>query len=170
MSRQYFVNGATLVKYGGAELGITDRNGIVTITITPQDEGIDVDAWGATPPELQLMNAEASISMTLVHYDPVVLAAAVQAAMGGSAPGVVGQPGALMVAGGLLVPLQLSSPIGQKPWTFPNAYLPGNPIQIPLGVRKTLVSLGWRAITVPSNGDPYQNGQGALGVPLFTNT
>ncbi len=42
--------------------------------------------------------------------------------------------------------LSILSPQGNYPYRFPTAYMPSNPLEIPLGTNKSIVRLSWRAI------------------------
>lgn len=200
MSRSYFVNGETMVYVKGrsdsaiaslSELGLTDEQGIVTISLNFAHEEINVDAWRGAPAEMQWMLADATITMTLINFDYNVLNTCLLLSMGG-APGMnvgqMGRAGQLMGnglprfapapnggaastgtnAGNNYIGLNLSSPVGQLPWRFFFAYLAQPPINIPLGTQKSLMRLTWRAI--PYTTDPWGNGTGAYAYPLFDHT
>lgn len=162
MARNYFVNGNTMVYANGAELGLS--NSQISITLNPRHLDIQVSTFGPdVPPEIQAMLADATISMTLVNFDAAVLQACVRRSMACSADGVMPSAGVLMGAASMFTSLNISSPVGQVPWTFPSAYLVAPAVDWPLGNERSIVSLNWRAI--PFKLDPAD----AAGAILYTN-
>ena len=183
MARDYFINGECLVRVKGAtnstianlsELGLADNP--IRVSYEFKHSDIKVDAWGSVPPESQFMLAVANVSMTLVHIDRTVLDECVRLSMGGgSAVGVFPRAGTRMGGGGArfattnnLIGLNLTSPVGSKPYRFLYSYLSAPPLEIPLGVEKSIFTLQWRVI--PYTIDPWNNGLGAAGTALWDHT
>lgn len=154
-----------------SELGLTDSP--VTISVQINHLDIAVDAFGGqggAPPELQCMLGEASINMTLVHFDPDVLNSCLALSYGGAGTGTMPAAGTRMGANAAVgaapnkfISLTLSSPVEARPWNFPAAFLTNQPMQFPIGAERSVVSLTWRAI--PYTIDPITS----AGVVLFTN-
>ncbi len=186
MSRNYYVNGETMVKVKGrsdstianiTELGLTDHS--IRIAIQNHRLRIRVDAYGDGPPESQFMGAGATVQMTLVHFDSDVLDFCVQEAWG-STPGFgqMGHAGSLMgnglprfgpggVNGNHFIGLNLISAPGKRPWRFYYAALADNPIDFPIGTERSLITLNWEAF--PYSVDPWNNGNGSYGVQIWDN-
>ena len=182
MPRDFQINGETMVAVKGAvgtgissltNLGLTDREGIVRISPRFIHEDIPVDAWGDAPPEIQFFLTDVQINMTLVHYDEVVLEEVIRLSMGGgSSEGVLPRAGTRMgggvarfAAGNNFIGLNLSSPVGSKPWRFYFTYLSSPPFVLPLGTRRSHIQLTWRA--VPYTVDPWNAGSGAQGTVIW---
>ncbi len=187
MPRLYYINGETMVKVKGrtdssiaalSDLGLAEDS--ITFSINNERDDIRVDAYGNAPPESQAMGAWAEVQMTLVHFDPDVLVACIRESWGSSpGEGMLGHAGSLMGnglarfgPGGALgwhfVGLNLISAVGASPWRFLNAYLADSPITWPLGTKRSLVQLRWKA--VPYSIDPWNNGNGSFGVPIYDRT
>lgn len=164
MPLAFSTNGNTLVTVDGAELGLTSEP--VQISIALRHNDVPIQTFGGamgTPGEVQQMMADATISMALVYYDNSVLQAALTKSIGGGSQGVMPIAGTFMGQGNKFCVLNLSSPVAGTPWTFPSAYLTGNPITIPIGNEATIAVVTWRAI-------PYSsNPRTAAGAVLFTN-
>src|SRR4051812_1952788 len=104
MTRNYYVNGETIIKVKGrsdssianlTELGLTDHS--IRISIINHRLKIRVDSMGDAPPESQFMGAQATVNMTLVHFDSDVSDFCVQESWGNSpAFGQLGHAGSLM--------------------------------------------------------------------------
>src|SRR5678816_1194987 len=104
MARNYFVEGEAMVLVKGrsdsaianlSQLGLTSDQ--IVISVEYKHLEIGVNAYGYVPPEMQGMGMFARINMTLVHFDPTVLAACVGEALAGApAFGQLGHAGALM--------------------------------------------------------------------------
>jgi hypothetical protein len=188
MARDYQINGEVMVSVKGmvgssisslSQLGLTDREGIVRISPRFIHEDIPVDAWGDAPPEIQFFLSDVTVSMTLVHYDEDVLDEVVRLSMGGGGSagvdGVFPRAGTRMgggvarfAAGNKFIGLNLSSPVGGKPWRFYFTYLSANPFVLPLGTRRSHTQLMWRAI--PYTIDPWNAGAGANGTVIWDHT
>ena len=179
MARAFYVAGEVLVKVrnaaiGTQELGLSDSSIVITPTFKSMD--IAVDTWGSTkgpPPEIQSFLAEASVSMTLVHFDQSVLNSCIAQSMAASTAGTLSHAGTLMggnaalqASGNYYIQLGLSAPIGGQPWTFFACKLEGN-YSYPVGTERSVVRLNWRVIPYPPGGDPWNGGQGANGVVLW---
>lgn len=157
----------------------------IVITEQFQQDDIGVDAYGNTPspnpPDLQVFGAQAMIDMDLVHYDVGVLQECIRLSMGNGiqgSEGLQGRAGTLMggnqalygpqnfyISVGISSPAP-QSPIGGVPWFFPTAYLWNQPVVYPLGTKRSVVRLRWRAIAYSI--DPWNGGTGSLGVPIYT--
>lgn len=185
MARDIFINGETLVSVKGnvnttisalTQLGLTDPSGVVTITFNNYHDDILVDTFGPnTPMDEQIFLTDANITMTLVQFDEAVLEVCQTEAMGGVGFGTLGHAGTRLGGGNVrfaannhYIGLNLSSPIAGKPYRFYFAYLAGTPIRWPLGTKRSLVELNWRAIAYTT--DPWNAGLGAFGQVLFDRT
>jgi len=180
VTRDFVINGEALVKvkFGDhilelpfGESGTLHELGLAVdeVRITPTYHHRDIspdDYGGQAPAEVMTLLAEAEIRMRLVHYDVDVLDAVLAESQG--LDGALFFAGRLAPAGTLLggfsqrvagriasgchfMSLNILSPQLNFPWRFPAAYLQQPPIDLPLGVRRTLVDLNWRAVpyTVP---------------------
>lgn len=179
MTREYVIYGETLVKVKGggfsglSELGMTSEPIRILPRFVHQDISVD-DFGGQIPAEVLWMLGDCRIRMTLVHYDEEVLGGCVRMAMGGGGiltafpnDGRVAAAGTPMGSarlngfiGNRFLSLNIASSIGQ-PWRFPQAYIDGQPVEIPIGTEKSLVMVTWRAIpyVIPS----YVYGRGYVG-------
>lgn len=162
MTRNLVINGETMVKVKGqtgsliasySELGLADGQILVNIVAFHQD--IHVDDYGPqTAAEVLAMGAEARISMTLVHFDRLLLEECLWLSLGapfqlGMLPPVgrpLGAATAPFRAPNKYISLNLLSPVLGIPWRFPSAYLTGQPYEVPLGTGYSAVKLEWRAI------------------------
>lgn len=167
MARDLYINGETLVKVKGmegspiedlSELGLAEG----PIRVLPRFAHRDwfVDDFGTeVPAEVFTRLADATILMTLVHYDDAVLEACVIESLGGSADGAQWLHGTLAGAGIPLggnnvrfadgnhyVDLNLLSPVANYPWRFYQCHLLGPPHEVPLGTKRSAVRLAWRAV------------------------
>lgn len=152
-----------------SELGLTSES----IQITPNyyHRDIHIDDFGReVPAEVMAMLSDCNIQMTLIHYDPDILDVCLSESLGGSALGyAVRTDGTLAPAGSMLggykgfltsgyhfISLNLvpgTNFVGGAnealDWRFPAAYLTGPPMRLPLGTKKSLTVLNWRAIPYP---------------------
>ena len=153
MARAFYVNGESLILVKSrsdsaiatlSELGLTE--GPVRITPELRHRDISPDAWGGEIPiDTQWMNGAFQITTDLIHYDAAVLDECLRLSMGNAtAVGTVGRAGirlgggvARFAVGNNLIGLNLSSPIAGKPYRFYHTYLTGNPVEIPLGTRRS---------------------------------
>lgn len=153
------------------ELGLTQ--GPIRIIPNFIHRDIYVDDYGDVPAEVMAMIADVQIHMTLVHYDADVLDNCMinsiggyhadMATVGSLTAGTMAGAGKLMgngrqlyEAGNRFITLILTSrptsldPPGtdpnEFPWRFPAAYIAANPMEIPIGTERSLVTLRWRAI------------------------
>lgn len=174
MARDWFPNSETMVYVQGAvgtdiedvsELGLTD--GPVRIKFLTKHKEIFVDDYGPdVPAELLGMASEARISMDLVHFDFLVLAECIKASYGGPP----NEDGTMTGVGwpiGCGLPYSPEDPVdarfvnryvrlsiatlvppgrGRLPWTFYSCVLTGEPVEIPLGVERSIFRVNWRAI------------------------
>jgi len=184
MARSFFINGETMVSVKGninttisssTQLGLAD--GPITVTPDFRHRDINVDAWGNTeiPADVQVFLASVGVRITLIHFDRAVLDTVLAESLGGM-NGAVGQmprAGTLMGGNGLArfaagnhyIGLNLSSPVGNKPWRFFYSYLTGPPVEFPLGTEKSVAVVNFRVI--PYAADPWGGGTGALGALLW---
>ena len=168
MARDFFISGECLVTVKGrsdsaiaalSQLGLP----LADIRVTPnfRHRDINVDAWGEAPADVQWLLADLNVRMALLHIDRAVLDVCLSLSMGGG-QALVGQfarAGTRLgnnlprfAPGNNYIGLNLSSPIAGKPWRFGFAYLTGPPMEFPLGVEKSVVTLNWRV--VPYTQDP----------------
>jgi hypothetical protein len=187
MVRDLFINGPTLVTVKGnigttistiSELGLSDNP--IRVSLNERHMDVNVDAYGGEiPMELQYKLVDVNINMTLMHIDPDVLDACLKETRGGAAAvgtlttagSRLGNNAARFAAAWHFVELGLTSPIGLKPWRFYNCYLTGQPLEIPLGVERSIFVVNFRCI--PYTNDPYSaggtTGLGTAGYVLWDN-
>lgn len=165
MARGFVVPGATLVRVKGSsasgidtlsELGLTSDEIRVSLRFAHTD--LKVNDYGDAPPDVKVEPLDATIRMTLVHYDRDVLRYCVMESMGGATTeGTLVAGGRLM--GGYNAPfeanchfisLNLVTENSADEIRFRAAYLTGPPVEIPIGTKASLVSLTWRAIPYAS--------------------
>lgn len=167
MARDLYINGETLVKVKGTDdspIGDLSELGLAEgpIRVIPRFAHRDwfVDDFGTeVPVEVFTRLADATILMTLVHYDDAVLEACVIESLGGSADGTQWLHGTLAGAGipmggnqnrfldgNHYISLNLLSPVADYPWRFYFTHLLGPPQEIPLGTKRSAVRLAWRAV------------------------
>lgn len=161
MAAGYFINGESLVTVKGpsgssisslSTLGVTDSP--IHVSPTLHHDDIHTDPTGpSVPPDLQVFGGEAYIRMTMIYFDVAVLDACVALAQAGSTAGTLARAGILMggsaarlAAGNNYIGLNISSPVGGRPWRFLTAYLAREPFSWPLGTGRSAVALTWRAI------------------------
>ncbi len=183
MSRDYFINGESLVLVKGnvnsaiaalTQFGLSD--GQIQISLNFNHNPIVVNAWGASVPEEQFMGGSARINMTLVHFDRTVLNTVITESMAG-APAIgqfpragarMGNNAARFAAGNHYIGLNIVSPVAGVPWRFLYTHLANPPMIFPLGNERSLVTLNWDAVLYTQ--DPYGNGTGSNGYPLWDYT
>lgn len=166
MGRDYVIYGETMVKVKGMdgdtsplaslqELGLCD--GEIRITPNFYHKDINCDDFGPNVPAEVMFNlADVTISMTLVHFDDAILDACINNSMAGSSDGTLAGAGTLMGNnkatlgnGNFFISLNLvSTQLGTI--RFPTSYLAVQPEKLPIGTKRSLVELNWRAI-------PYKN-------------
>lgn len=195
MSRDFYINGESLVQVKGrtdCDIASLSQLGLSAdpITVSPvfKHEDINVDAWGQAPADVQWMLAEVMISMNLIHFDPAVLAVCMRLSMGGGGTqyGQMGRAGQRLgnnlprfapsqvnpatgnLAGNNYIGLNITSPVEALPYRFIFSYLANPPMTLPLGAKKSIVQVNFRAI--PYTQDPYGGGTGAFGYQLWDNT
>ena len=179
MTRSFKIPGESLVSVkggagtslaGGSQLTLaTDQ---IQVSITPKHEDVVVNAWGRVPPDVQMMLAEAMVTINGIHTDMAVVQTLLQLALAAPAEGQLPHAGTLMgggfaryAAGWNYVSLNISSPIANLPWCFLNCYLADN-VGFPLGVEAQVQQLRFRCI--PYTVDPWNGGAGASGSVLWT--
>lgn len=159
---------------GGAQLGLSSEP--IEVRLTIHSEPLIVDAYGKNNPvDEQVFGGEATMIMSLIHFDPVILAECVRLSFSGAtAEGLLGTAGqrrggaiSLGSAGNNLMCLSITSPVGNfLPYTFHAAYLKEEPYRYPIGAEKSVVVLIWKALAYSI--DPWNAGAGSLGVPLYS--
>lgn len=194
MPRNFVINGESMVSVtgpdgvaflsGGSQLGLTTD--AITVDLEINSEPLIVDAYGKNNPvDEQVFGGTATIVMNLIHFNAGVLAAIVQMqfpAYGVTvAEGALGRAGSrrggginLGAPGNNYITLSIynavpnSASTVQSCFQFPTAYLKEQPYHFPLGTEKSVVRLVWRALAYSV--DPWNNGTGSQGVPLYTRT
>ena len=148
----------TLIGDSPHDLGLSTD----AIRIIPRfiHQDIKVDDFGSEiPAEVMKMMADCQIRMNLVHYDDDLLRFCYQESFGtglnvGVADGICGPAGrtlgrgwALYTAFNSYIAVNLVPGQGiETPWRFPACYVNAQPLEIPIGAEKTVVTLSWRAI------------------------
>lgn len=142
-----------------------------------QDD-IGVDAYGNTgspnPPDMQIFGSFAVFETNLVHYDPIILQECIRLSFGNAptegsqarAGTLYGSNVPLYAANNCYISVGVSSPVGNIPWTFLSCHMSERPFVYPLGTKRSVVQVRWRAIAYSV--DPWNGGTGSLGVPVYT--
>lgn len=179
MARDLFINGPATISIGGSpaslsgspSLGLTSDQ----VRISPKTyyKPIHVDDYGGeVPADLLFMLGTVDISFTLIHFDRTILDTCISESMAGGTVGTMQAAGTPMAASfpagagsNHFLSLSIASSVGNKPWTFPTAYLSEQPIEFPLGNDRSLVACNFRAF--PYN--PYDNNGEVFssGAPLW---
>lgn len=193
MARDYQINGATMVSVKGRSdslIGSLTQLGLpfspIRVSPTFAQKPITLDAWGGiVPNEIQAMLAAVTITMDLIHFDRTVIDLCMIESMGGApaigstaaagvrlgnnlprfAASTTADANGIIRSGNHFIGLNLSSPVGLKPWRFYSAYLTGSPIEFPLGTEKSVVQMVWQAIAYTP--DPWNGGLGAAGAIIW---
>ncbi len=183
MPRDFVINGPALVRVksnSGSAIPVATDLGLspdpIQFSVNYRHTDLSVDAYGGQngiPPDVQWMGGDITLPMTLVHFDPVVLAECMRLSMCGSAgDGIMREAGRRMGnntarfgVGNNYISVSITSPDLGYPWRFLTCYLNGTPMMFPVGVERTGVILSWRAI--PYAIDPYGGGTGSEGVVLY---
>jgi hypothetical protein len=183
MARTIYVNGEAMVYVKGmagsaianlSELGLSDDQ--IPMRFNPIYDDVIVNAHGRVGTDMQVFLEDCMITMTLVHYDPVILTECYRLSKGApNAAGNVARAGTLLgkglarfAAGNNFIGLNIASPVGGIPYRFFFAYMVGPAMAIPVGNNRSIVTVNWRAI--PYLADPWNGGAGALNTPIFDNT
>ncbi len=180
MARDFQVPGTYLVcvrggaHWSGGTSGVSFELGLAvdSVKISPKfyNKDLHTDDFGPDcPAEIINQLAEATISMSLVHYDAEILDTCMSEGMGGGlnplptggVPGFNPLAGMMVGAGAPMGGLKPIFASGNKfislylindpataavPWHFPATYLTSQPLILPLGSEKTVAELSWRAI------------------------
>lgn len=171
MARNYYVFGETLVSvvvYGTtSELGLAEEEIVITPRFIHEDI-IPDDFAPDCPANVMWKLADATIRMTLVHYDDAVLRNCVASSMGsatgfeGMLPAIgrpMGSNAALKTSTNRFIELQVGDSGGDEdPWVFPSAYLAAMPMEMPLGTKRSLVKLTWRAVPYRMSSEELSDG------------
>jgi len=150
MGRGFYILGDTKVTVKGTNLlGGTQTLGLCEgpVKVTPRYKHMDIkadDFGGDIPPEVLWMLADATVHMTLVHFDPILLEACLALAMGNNVDGKCGGAGMPLGAAGNLLSLGIAGT--NYAWRFPSSYLSERPASWPMGTERSQVELQWRAI------------------------
>lgn len=185
MPRDFQIQGENMVFVKGmsnsaiaslSELGLSEQP--VKISVEFKNLDITLNAYGnqGVPADVQSMLATATISMSLIHFDPAVLDECVRLSMGGPVAGIgtvnaagqrLGNNLARFAAGNRLISVNVASPVANKPYRFYYCHLI-NTADYPMGTERQIVNVTFRAI--PYTTDPWGNGLGATGNRLWDNT
>jgi hypothetical protein len=181
MTRTIYVNGEAMVYVKGmqgsaiaslSELGLAEDQ--IAMTFRPVHEDVIVNAHGkAIGTDIQTYLEDCLITMTLVHFDPTILAECERLSKGApNAAGTVARAGTLLGKGlarfaatNCFIGLNIASPVGSIPFRFYFAYMTGPAYTFPVGTERTKTTVNWRAI--PYQADPWGGGLGALNQPLY---
>ncbi|RJQ24625.1 hypothetical protein C4577_07600 [Candidatus Parcubacteria bacterium] len=140
------------------ELGLTNTQGVVKIIPNYRHKDYRYDDFGSEiPPEVMWMLTDVTITMSLVHFDPVILKACIAESAGGGVDGLMeaaGKPlgaGKAMYANGnhfmtLFLSASDESDTDAEPWRFNACYLAQRPIIWPISAERSIVDCIWRAI------------------------
>lgn len=138
----------------GRELGLASE----AIQLSPRyvHHDMRIDDFGPDIPADVIANiAEITVRMNLVHYDRDVLDVCARESIGGGRGqwGVLAPAGTIMggnkfffASGWHYMSLNLITTQDNFPWRFRAAYLSQPPIEIPIGTRRMVTQLTWRAI------------------------
>ena len=171
------------VVYTKTELGLAVED--IRVTFGPQHTDVNPDSWGPrSAADVMWMGSDARVQMMLVHYDELALQVCVAESMGGFPYGLdlirgnlgdinvwagrVNPPGVLLGGGKFLfasgnhyISLSVQSR-DVEPWRFPFSYLAESPVEVPLGVKASMVRLNWRVVPhLPINVSGTTNLSGA---------
>ncbi len=185
MARQYFINGETMITVKGnatSQIATVQQLGLsqdaIEVTEYYMQDDIGVDAYGNTPhpnpPDMQIFGSYATFTTNLVHYDPVILQECIRLSFGNApvegqqsrAGSLYGGNVALYAPGNCYISVGTSSPVGNIPWTFLSCHMAQQPFIYPLGTKRSIVRVQWRAIAYSV--DPWNGGTGSQGVPVYT--
>lgn len=165
MSHDFSIFGEALVQVEGGSLSLNELGYCSEpIKVAPRFAYKDVftDDFPDVPSNRLWMLAETKITMTLVYYDETTLEAVILAAMVGNANGQAltmagaGTPMGVGILGdptNSLITLTISSNNGPQPYIFDACHLAERPVEIPLGIERSLVQLTWSSI--PYFNSPY---------------
>ena len=177
MPRNFYIMGACMVLVKGCssnfpitgvtQLGLTD--GPIHVSLKHYHKDIYVDDFGdRAPPEVLTMLGEATITMTLTHFDSTVLGACIAEAQQGGTEGTFGECGQpmgsqqpLFSANNHFISVNIQTDVfsSAQDWRFRACYLADTPYQWQLGTSRSLVSLNWRCIPYFSQ-QPEEGGAG----------
>lgn len=181
MSRSVQVTGEALICVKGpsnsaiaslTELGLCETE--LTITVTPNFQDVNIDAWGQAAADVQRMLAYIEAKGRLIQFDPDVLAECNRLALGGNVEGSVGRAGALMgnglarfAPGNNFIGFNVAAPQNSRPWRFLYAYFI-NPGSYPQTTKRQTIDFTVRGI--PYVADPWQGGVGAHNYQFYSRT
>lgn len=155
------------------QLGLAERGVMISPNLNHMDVLID-DFGPNVPPEVLWNMADCIVTADLVHYDRGVLDACLLESMGGGVnteidpalfplPFAGGNNGTMMPAGTPLgnwcpfqasgnhyMSLNITSPQENFPWRFLTTYMPVRPFILPVGTKRSVAQIMFRAI-------PYQD-------------
>ncbi len=170
MPTDFYINGEAMVsvkggeQYSGNLVGNLTQLGLSVgdVTVSPRfvHKSLYCDDFLDVPADEQWRLADATIQMTLVFFNSDVLDICIKEAMAGGAgstvAGRLGPAGTMMggqraifASGNHFISLNIASPQASQPWRFPASHLAEQPVIWPLGTKRSLVQLNWKAI-------PYQ--------------
>lgn len=167
MARNYYVNGETLVKLkGGAHLQNFGMSGSSVVTLGVAADPIEISYnfnhqdqhtdrfTNEKPVDVMWMGGDAIIKINLIHFDNDILDTAISESMDGYSPnnGSTGIPGLTLghnlapyASGCRYMGLGLTSSITSGR-SFPTCYLHQQPVQVPLGTKRSIVQVQFRAV------------------------
>jgi len=156
MGAPFFVNGAAGVYYSGSLLGYGLDGTEEELSPAHHDVMFDVAGGSAGKPgDVQFLNEDAIISLSLTAIDFAVLRLAIRNSRAGGAPGTMPASGVLLGAGGFLRPLKIASPLGGKPVIYDDTYLIA-PTRFPRGTVNSIIAVTFRAITYTGGEDTLE--------------
>lgn len=179
MSRDFIVPGPCMVYVKGEdkpgsglrqrkELGLSE--GPIQVSLNIRHKKIMASDYGSeVPAEMLWMLVDATIQMSLVHYDVNVLDDCIKASMAGSSPSSLNGAG-IPMGGNVdnldegchyislnLYPVGTPTAVVISPYRFFSSFLTGSFGAIPLGTERSVIPLTWQAIPykalpIPSDG------------------
>jgi len=165
MAMNFQIPGESIVTYGGKQLALSQDG--INVTINFKDDDCIVDSFGAmVGADVQSFLADAYISFSAVFFDDGVLQTAIGNSMGSGTPGTLAHAGTRLGAAGLMLPTVISSPVSGHVWTFPTTYLVNSLGPWPIGTKRSIVQVQFRAMV--QTADPWNGGQGANGKVLYS--
>lgn len=143
------------------DLGLTDSPIVIAPRYYHQDLRAD-DYSDRVGPDTMAMLADCIIEMTLVFFDESTLLSCLASSIAALNDGAVAGAGTIMGAnkeagtkGCHYVSLNL---VSNTDWRFPASYLAEMPMRYPIGTKRSLVRLRWRAIPYVGTLSPGDKG------------
>lgn len=130
------------------------------------------------PAELMTFLADVTITLPLIHFDPLILDTCLDESLGGTNAPFAGTmpPAGSLIGNGLpvlssgchYISLNLTSPVLNYPWHFPATVMTGPPLEWPMGTEASVVLTTWRAI--PYIPPTSSNSQGQVSEAISSGT